>query len=343
MIRRIKTIDAHTAGEPLRLIVEGFPSPPGATMRDKQAWVRRRRDRVRRALMREPRGHADMYGAVLTEPVSPDAHAGVLFMHNAGYSSMCGHGIIAVATIALERGVMHPSDPGDDLLFDTPAGTVRARAAVRTVDASDRRQGGRRLRVDRVSYSGIPSFVLKAGLSIDLGTRVIKADVAFGGAFYAIVDAEAVGVAIRREQLPDLRALAMQIKRTVERAVTVEHPVEAGLSGVYGTVFTGVPDGEGADLRNVSVFADGQVDRSPCGTGTAAVMAVLDAMGLLSDERPFVHESIIGTQFSGTVDARTRVGEHAAVVPRIEGRAWVTGEHEFMIDDEDPLREGIAL
>ena len=136
MIRRIKTIDAHAAGEPLRLIVDGFPTPPGATMHEKQAWVRRRRDRVRRALMREPRGHADMYGAVLTEPVSPTAQAGVLFMHNAGYSSMCGHGIIAIVTIALERGMMHPSDSGGDLVFDTPAGTVRARATVRTVSAT---------------------------------------------------------------------------------------------------------------------------------------------------------------------------------------------------------------
>ena len=343
MIRRIKTIDAHAAGEPLRLIVDGFPPPPGATMHEKQAWMRRRRDRERRALMREPRGHADMYGAVLTEPVSPTAQAGVLFMHNAGYSSMCGHGIIAIVTIALERGMMHPSGAAGDLVFDTLAGTVRARATVRTVAATDRRRGGQRLRVDRVSYTGIPSFVLTPGLSIDVGTRVLKVDVAFGGAFYAILDAEAAGIPIRGERLPDLRALASQIRTSVERAVTVVHPVDGGLTGVYGTMFTWVPDHEGADLRNVTVFADGQVDRSPCGTGTSAVMAVLDAMGLLSDERPFVNESIIGTQFSGTVDARTTVGEYAAVIPRIEGSAWITGEHEFAIDDDDALKDGIVI
>ena len=194
-----------------------------------------------------------------------------------------------------------------------------------------------------MSYSGIPSFVLTPGLSVDVGTRVLKVDVAFGGAFYAILDAEAAGIPIRGERLPDLRALASQIRKSVERAVTVVHPVDGGLTGVYGTMFTGVPDREGADLRNVTVFADGQVDRSPCGTGMSAVMAVLDAMGLLSDERPFVNESIIGTQFSGTVDARTTVGEYAAVIPRIEGSAWITGEHEFAIDDDDALKDGIVI
>ena len=343
MIRRIKTIDAHAAGEPLRLIVDGFPRPSGATMLDKRAWLRKRRDRLRRALMHEPRGHADMYGAVLTEPVTPEAHAGVLFMHNAGYSSMCGHGVLAVVTIALERGLLQLPDPTDEIVLDTPAGTVRARATLREDDKTRRQPLAATPRVSSVSFVNVPSFVLHAGLPLRIGNREVPVDVAFGGAFYAIVDSEAAGVPLRPEYLAELRTLGMQIKDDVGSALQVVHPLEAGLRGVYGTIFTGMANDAGADLRNVTIFADAQVDRSPCGTGTAAVMAVVDAMGLLGGERPFVHESLIGTSFSGSVEERTTVGEYPAILARIEGAAWITGEHEFMIDDDDPLRDGFRL
>lgn len=332
MPRRIRTIDAHAGGEPLRLVVEGFPAPVGASMLDKRAWVRRRHDRLRRVLMREPRGHADMYGAVLTEPVSAGAHAGVLFMHNEGYSTMCGHGVIAVVTIAIEEGLLHLSDPAEDIVLDTPAGCVRARAAL-----------GGEGRVEAVSFVNVPSFVLRAGAPIEVDGRVVPVDVAFGGAFYAIVDGEAAGIPVRGGALGRLRALGGLIRDRVDRAVDVVHPVDARLRGIYGTIFTGPPDAEGSHLRNVTVFADAQVDRSPCGTGTAAVMAVVDAMGLLDPGGRFVNESLIGTTFSGTVEERTAVGELPAIVPRIEGRAWITGRHEFVIDDEDPLRDGFLL
>src|SRR5437667_443857 len=205
---RLKTIDAHAAGEPLRLIVDGFPAPHGKTMLEKRDWVKSRQDHLRRALMLEPRGHADMYGAVLTEPVSPGSHAGVLFMHNEGYSTMCGHGVIAVTTIALERGLIVPG-----------------------------------------SSSGRASDV------------------------------------------------------------SIVYAIEPGLRGIYGTIFTGPPNDARADLRNVTIFADAEVDRSPCGTGTAAVMAIIDAMGLLAEDRPFVHESLIGTRFNGRLAGRTVVAE----------------------------------
>ena len=310
-------------------------------MLEKRAWVRKRRDRIRRALMGEPRGHADMYGAVLTEPVTAGSHAGVLFMHNEGYSTMCGHGIIAVVTIALERGLLELADPTDEIVLDTPAGTVRAKATITQRPGARSPAPGRR--VERVSFLNVPSFVLHPGLPLRIGTRELPVDVAFGGAFYAIVDSEAAGVPVRPEYLPELRKLGMQIKAGVESAVTVCHPLEANLEGIYGTIFTGLPDGEGADLRNVTIFADAQVDRSPCGTGTAAVMAVVDAMGLLGAARPFVHESIIGTRFSGSVESRTTAGDYQAIVPRIEGSAWITGEHEFIIDDTDPLKDGFRL
>ena len=355
---RVKTIDAHAAGEPLRLIVDGFPSPRGRTMLEKREWVRRHADYLRRALMLEPRGHADMYGAILTEPVSPGSHAGVLFMHNEGYSTMCGHGVIAVTTIAFERGLLLPGGDGTSVVYDSPAGTIRARARVegeRRGGAGEAGEAGRAggageaggegggVRVRSVSFTNVPSFVLHGGITVRTPSRTVRADVAFGGAFYAIVDCEAVGLPIDAAHLPELRRVGMEIKDAVESTHTIAHPSDPGLTGIYGTIFTGLPSDESADLRNVTIFADAEVDRSPCGTGTCAVMAVIDAMGLLRDDRPFVHESLIGTRFNGRVVSRTLVGEYPAVVPEIEGSAWITGEHTFLVDEDDPLKDGFRL
>ncbi len=334
MIHRLRTIDAHAAGEPLRLIVEGFPSPRGRTMLEKRAWVRSHCDWIRRALMQEPRGHLDMYGAVLTEPVAPGSDAGVLFMHNEGYSTMCGHGIIAVVSIALEHRLILNRADSAGIVLDSPAGPIRATAQFEP--ESDRR-------VRSVRFANVPSFVYLPGLSVRIGSREIPVDVAFGGAFYAIVDSEAAGVPVEQNRLGDLRRLGMEIKQAVEATQSIVHPSEKDLRGIYGTIFTGPPRHPSADLRNVTIFADAEVDRSPCGTGTCAVMAVLSAMGLLQDHSPFVHESLIGTTFSGRIVARTVVGEHEAIVPEIEGSAWVTGQHEFLVDDDDPLKEGFRI
>ena len=340
VIRHIQTIDAHAAGEPLRLVTNGFPAPSGDTMLEKREWARDHCDPLRRALMHEPRGHGDMYGAVLTEPCVESAHAGVLFMHNQGFSTMCGHGVIAVCTIALERALIVTSGEPATITLDSPAGLVRARAERGVTSGASL---ATRERVQRVTFENVPSFVLHPGLSIVVGDRSVRVDVAFGGAFYAIVDAEAVGLPLRREALGELRRVGTEISRAVESAIRVVHPVEPSVHGIYGTVFTGVPDRPGADLRNVTVFADRQVDRSPCGTGTAAVMAVLDAMGMLATGQPFNHESIVGTLFRGRLLRRTSVGDCDAIVVEIEGSAWITGEHSFLIDDEDPLREGFLL
>jgi proline racemase len=340
---RLQTIDAHAAGEPLRLIVDGFPAPRGKTMLEKREWVRRHADHLRRALMLEPRGHADMYGAILTEPVSPGSHAGVLFMHNEGYSTMCGHGVMAVTTIALERGLLVPGGDGCSVIYDAPAGTIRARATLRTGRAGGAGEAGGAGRVESVAFVNVPSFVLHGGLSVKLPARQVRADVAFGGAFYAIVDSEAVGLPIDAAHLPELRRVGMEIKHAIEAQQTIAHPLEPGLCGIYGTIFTGPASDERADLRNVTIFAEAEVDRSPCGTGTAAVMAVIDAMGLVDSERPFVHESLIGTRFTGRVVSRTLVGEYPAIVPEIEGSAWITGEHTFLVDDADPLKEGFRI
>ncbi|HUL71518.1 MAG TPA: proline racemase family protein [Vicinamibacterales bacterium] len=336
----LRTIDAHTAGEPLRLVVEGWPAPKGRTMLERRAWAKTRQDRLRRALMFEPRGHADMYGALLTEPERPDSDAGVLFLHNEGFSTMCGHGIIAVATIVFERQLITTRASGQDagsrsLTLDAPAGQIRARARV-----SPRAHG---LRVDDVSFINVPSFVLAASVPVECAGRRLNVDVAFGGAFYAIVDAEAVGLAVTPERLPALREAGMTIARAVERAITVVHPAEPGLTGVYGTIFTGPPSAAGADLKNVTIFADREVDRSPCGTGTCAVLAVLDAMGLVDPTRPFVHESIIGTTFSARIASRAAVGDLPAIVPELTGSAWITGDQTFIVQADDPLADGFRI
>ena len=332
---RIDTIDAHTAGEPLRLIVGGFPTVEGTTILEQREFVRANYDHLRRALMLEPRGHADMYGALLTTPEYPGSHAGVLFMHNEGYSTMCGHGVIAVTTIAIERGLIllpRESDGTVRLTLDSPAGPIHATAKLN----GDRVAG--------VSFRNVPSFVLHAAVPVVVNGREVRADVAFGGAFYAIVDSEAVGIPVVPERLPDLRKAGMEIKHAIERALTIEHPVEPQLRGIYGTIFTGPPSDESADLRNVTIFADAEVDRSPCGTGTAAVMAVLAAMGMLTQgEQVFTHESIIGTRFRGRLAAHDAVGEFEAIIPEIEGEAYITGENTFLIDDRDPLRHGFRL
>jgi proline racemase len=341
VIHRIQTIDAHAAGEPLRLVIDGLPAPEGRTMLEKRAWAMKRLDHLRKSIILEPRGHTDMYGALLTEPVSRDADAGLLFMHNEGWSTMCGHGIIAVTTIAIERGLIwlasreRTTSTSTDIRYDTPAGLVQARAHLA--------HHGDSVRVESVAFRNVASFVYEPSLMVPVGNRKIPVDIAFGGAFYAIVDSEAAGVPIDAAHLPELRKLGMTIAREVEHLRRVVHPNDAGLEGIYGTIFTAPAQLPDAHLRNVTIFADAEVDRSPCGTGTAAVMAVLNDMGLLLDDVPFVHESIVGTTFRGRVVDRLMVGEKEAIVPEIEGSAWVTGEHTFLIDGDDPLKAGFRL
>ena len=325
----LKTIDAHAEGGPLRLVIEGFPSPRGRAMTEKVEWVKRHADGLRRLLLREPRGHAGVRGAILTEAVMPGSHAGVIFMSGDGYASMSGHVIIAVTTIALERGLVMPGGEGFGITFDTAAGTVRAEAA------------GTPHRISRVAFVNVPSFVVQGGLPLRAAGRQIRVDVAFGGAFYAIVDSESVGLSIDPQHVPELRRAGIEIARSADALQTWAHPHDDRLNGISGTVFTAPPRREGADLRNVTVSAEGQVDRSPGGTATSAVMAVLDAMGLLADDRAFVHEGIVDTRLSGRLLRRTAVGASEAIVCEISGSAWITGEHTWLAASDDPFREGL--
>jgi proline racemase len=309
-------------------------------MAAKRDWLTRRVDHLRRALMLEPRGHTDMCGAVLTEPVSPGSHAGLLFMHGEGYRSMSGHGVIAVTTIALERNLLMPGGEGTAVVYDTPAGTIRAQARC-TAQPPDR--GSRAIRVESVSFASLPSFVLHAGLTARIGARLLRADVAFGGELYAIVDGETAGLAMDTAHLPELRRAAVEIARAIEALHQIVHPLDRTTRGIAGTIFTGPAGDDAADLRNVTVFVDGGVDRSPSGTATAAVMAVIDAMGMLPDDRPFVHESLIGTRLSGRLAGRTSVGDYPAIVAEIDGAAWITGEHTFLVQEDDPFSNGFRV
>jgi proline racemase len=327
----LKTIDAHAEGGPLRLVVDGFAAPRGRTMADKAESVRRHADTLRRVLMREPRGHADMCGAVLTEPVAPGSHAGVIFMNASGYPALSGHGIIALTTIAIERRLLMPGGDGMAITYDTAAGTVRVRAA------------GTSERVERVTLVNVPSFVAQGRVSLNAAGRVLRADVAFGGRYYAIVDSEAVGLAVDPSRIPELRRAGMEIAAAVDAVQAWVHPHTGCEEAIGGTIFTAPPRSEGADLRSVTVSADGQVGRSPGGTATAALMTVLEAMGLLGEDRPFVHEGILGTRLLGRVEGRTTVGGLDGIVAEVEGSAWITGEHTFVAAPDDPLADGVSV
>ena len=338
MIRLIKTIDAHVGGQTLRLVIEGFPRPHGRTLVHQREWFRKNADALRRAVVLPPRGHADMTAAFLTEPLSPQAHAGVVLMNTAGYPSMSGHAILAVTTIALERALIVSRDVDEvqaPLVFDTPAGIVRARA--RLIAQGDTQ------RVDAVAMTNVPAFVHAASEGVKIGTRQLRVDVAFGGAFFAIVDTEATGIPLTAARVPDLRRLGIEICASLASTTVPEHPGDSSISGVSAVIFTGPPQDPEAHLRNVTVDSAGSVDVSAGAMGTSAVMAVLDAMGLLPESEPFVHEGLSGALLRGRVVGRSRVGDTAALVTEIEGSAWITGEHTFLLDEDDPCREGLSL
>jgi trans-L-3-hydroxyproline dehydratase len=329
--RTLTTIDAHAGGEPLRIVTAGIPPLRGATVLERRAEMLREHDHLRRVLMFEPRGHADMYGAILTPPVTPTADYGVLFMHNEGYSTMCGHGIIALTTALLETGMFPAADGGEtSIRYDTPAGPVSARA---TLSAG---------RVREVAFENVPSFVYAAELSLETHYGAFPVSVVFGGAFYALVDASVAGLEVRPERVRELIDFGMAVKHAVEAARVVVHPLEPDLRGIYGTIITGVPT-DGADGRNVTIFADGEVDRSPCGTGTAARIAWLYANGQLPLGQVYIHESIIGTRFRGCALREAQVANYSAIVPEIRGQGYLTGFHTFIVERDDPVGGGFLV
>ncbi len=329
---RITTIDAHTEGEPLRVITGGFPVVPGDSILAKRRCAKEKFDYLRTALMWEPRGHADMYGCIITPPVTAEANFGVLFLHNEGYSSMCGHGIIAVTTVVLETGMLPMQGPETRVKIDTPAGLVTAFA---------RTEGSR---VKSVYFHNVPSFVLGLDEIVEVpGIGSVKYDLAFGGAFYAFVQAQEIGLKCSPNDFRELIEKGMLIKRAVMQSRKIEHPFEQDLNFLYGTIFIGPPVAEDADSRNVCIFAEGEVDRSPTGTGVSARMAIHHARNEIGLNKPMVIESIIGSRFSASIKETTKFGPHQAVIPEVEGRAYITGRNEFILTPGDPLQNGFIL
>lgn len=324
----LHTIDAHTEGEPLRVIVAGFPEPLGTTMIEKRAFAREHQDALRKALMWEPRGHADMYGCLPTRPVTADGDLGVLFLHNEGYSTMCGHGIIAIVKVGLECGLFACKD--GVVRIDTPAGRV---TATPHFDGD---------RVESVSFLNVPSFLLEPDLVVDVeGLGQVHCDIAFGGAYYAYTSGAVLGLDSR-----DARSLidvGMRIKRAVMNQYTIVHPEgDPALGFLYGTIFVWPAEGD-LHSTNVCIFAEGEVDRSPTGTGVSGRVAIAHAKSEVRVGQRIEIASILGTRFGVRVVERTRVGSLDAVVPEVSGRAYITGRHTFWVDPRDPLAEGFLL
>ncbi|MCG3118180.1 MAG: Trans-3-hydroxy-L-proline dehydratase [bacterium] len=330
--RKITAIDAHTAGEPLRVITSGLPPIPGKTILEKRRYARKHLDDWRTALMWEPRGHADMYGCIVTEPVTPDGTLGVLFLHNEGFSTMCGHGVIGLAKVALDTGMINVEGEPAIIRMDTPAGRVTALA---------RREKGR---VVEVSFLNVPSFVYALDKTVHVpGLGWLRYDVAFGGAFYVFCRAEAIGMELTAKNFRQLIDVGMRIKLAVVASLPIQHPFETDLGFLYGTIIVGPPHDPKHHSRNVCIFADGEVDRSPTGTGVSARVALHHARGEIKASEPMVIESILGTCFTGEAVESVKFGPYDAVIPKVTGTAYITGRNELLIDPADPLRQGFIL
>jgi proline racemase len=321
----VATTDYHTGGEPFRIVTDPPVPLPGDTVADRR--VRAMADpavqHLRRVLGHEPRGHADMYGGLLVPPDDGGAHLGVLFWHKDGFSTACGHGTIALGAWAVDSGLVAAPDTGTvDVVIDVPSGRVTARVT---------RDGGR---TSHVEFVNVPSYVLAR----DVPVGEVRADVSFGGAIYAQVPAAAFGLAVEARHLPELIAAGREVKAALEGTDHAAHPTDPRLSGIYGTILyddLGTTADGRIHQRNVTIFADGQVDRSPCGSGTAARVATLDA--------ELVHDSIVGSTFEATIVERVTVDGRAAVVPSIRGTAYRTGEHVFHVDPDDDLVPGFVF
>ena len=333
---RVETVDYHTGGEPFRIVVEPPVPIRGASVAERRARAIEDPDvqALRAVLCSEPRGHADMYGGFLVPPDDAGAHLGVLFWHKDGFSTACGHGTIALGVWAVDTGrVAAPETGSVDVVIDVPSGRVAARV---------HRQDGR---VTGVDFVNVPSWVIAREVPVTTSRGEATVTVAYGGAIYATLPAGQLGLSVTPEHLGELIALGREIKWALNDSEDAAHPTDARLSGVYGTIwFDDLGDAEGqAHQRNVAVFADGEVDRSPCGSGTCARLAVLADQGRLPAGTVLRHDSIISSTFTGTVLDTVDVGGRRAVLPQVTGMAYRTGEHVFSIDPHDPLVPGFVL
>lgn len=333
MISTISTVEMHTGGEPLRIIVDGVPVPQGRTLLEKRAFLRDHADHFRRFLMFEPRGHKDMYGALLVPADHPDADLAVIFMHNEGYSTMCGHAVIALGRYALDYGLVVKETEETAVNIQCPCGLVKA--VVQTHDGI----------TGAVRFESVPAFAYKLGQYVT--TREygpVELDIGYGGAFYAVLDAASLGLDVKRSATRDLAAAATIISAAVKEQVKVTHPEEAELGFLYGTILTdGRFGNEGGPSANICVFADEQIDRSPTGSGVTARMAIAAARKQAAPGETCQFESVTGVIFTGKIITQLRVEPYNAVTVEVGGQAYYTGSAEFTWEDGDPLAGGFLL
>ena len=329
--RVIHCVDAHAEGEPSRIIVGGVLDVPGTTMLEKMQHLEREGDELRRLLLFEPRGSAPLSLDLVLPSSHPEADAGFLIMESCSYEGMSGSNTINTATVLLETGMLAMTEPVTRLVLEAPAGLIRVRA--------DCREG----RCERITFENVPSFATHLDASVGVpGIGELRVDVAFGGAFCAFVDAEALGFEIVPGEARELAELGERIRPAVAQQVEIAHPAEPALGVLSFIVFTAAPR-DGGDARNATVVAPGRLDRCATGTATSARLAVLAARGLIDDGDAFVNESVIGTRLVGRIASRTTAGDTPAIVPAISGRAWITGVHQFVLDPDDPFPEGFRL
>ena len=327
----LKTIDSHTEGESTRIVYSGFPELLGDTMMEKKNYLINHYDFLRTALMLEPRGHRDMFGALLTEPVNEEADYGVIFMDSGGCLNMCGHGSIGTASMLVETGMVEVKEPYTEVVLDSPSGIIRTK--VHVVDGH----------AVSVSILNVPSFLYKEKLSIEIkewGT--IYYDIAFGGSFFALIDAEQINLELKMENVDIISKLGMEILEHINATVSVKHPY-LDITTVDLAEFYSHTDTAGADMKNCVIFGNSQADRSPCGTGTSAKIASLYARNELKINEEFVYESITGSLFKAKVIQEIEIENVKAIIPQITGSAWITGLNKWIIDDTDPLKYGFLL
>jgi len=330
--RMFTTVDTHTVGEPTRTIMGGIPYIPGNTVSEKMLYFKEKEDWIRKILMYEPRGNDVMSGVILTEPCTPGADLGVIFIEVGGYLPMCGHDTIGVSTALIETGIIEPVEPYTYITLDTPAGLVKVKVRVENNVAKE------------VTFTNVPAFVFAQDMEIDVpNLGAVKLDIAYGGNYYAIVQAGSLGLSVKPTEGQKLVAMGNIIKEAVNQQVKVYHPEKGFIDEVTHVEFSDDPTHPEATVKNAVVIPPGAIDRSPCGTGTSAKMATLYAKGKLRIDEKFVHESIIGTIFTCRILEETKVGSFTAIVPEVTGSAYVTGMHTFVIDPEDPIQEGIVL
>ncbi|NOX48638.1 MAG: proline racemase family protein [Chlorobi bacterium] len=329
---KIKTIDLHTGGEPLRVYTGGLPKIKGSTILEKRRYFRVHYDFIRAGTMFEPRGHADMYGAIITEPTTDDADFGTFFLHNEGYSTMCGHAIIALTKLVLDTGMIKKEGDNPELVINVPPGKIHAKAF---------RENGA---VTKTSFKNVPSFLYLKDGEVDVpGIGKVKFDIAYGGAFYAFCEAEKLGLKMDGSDYNKLIDYGRRIKRAVKDQFEIEHPFEKDLSFLYGVIFTGKAKDPANHSRNVCIFAEGEVDRSATGSGVSARAALHHAKGELQTGEKITIESILGTTMDVEVMETTEYGKHKAVVPQVTGTAFITGQNEFYFDPADPLKDGFIF